>query len=65
MRQLWNVQRVAAETGLNPQTIRSLARRGLIPAFKAGENTSPYLFRPEAITAWIAAREAVNARRAG
>lgn len=65
MRPLWNVQRVAAETGLNPQTIRSLARRGQIPAFKAGEHTSPYRFRPEAITAWIAAREAVNARRAG
>jgi DNA-binding transcriptional MerR regulator len=65
VRPLWNVRRVSEETGLHPETIRTLARRGQIPAFKAGERTSPYLFRPEAITAWIASREAVNARRAG
>lgn len=62
---LLTVAQVCEETGLSPQKVRRLARTGQMVALKSGDNTSPWLFRADAIRLWIANREAVAARRAG
>jgi len=59
-----NVHEAASALGVAEETVRRMARRGAIPAYKVNDHSSPYRFRPEAITAWIASKEAANARRA-
>lgn len=60
---LLTVDQVAEMLGLHPETVREMARKGLLPALKLGGRTSPYRFRPAALEAHLAALEAKNARR--
>lgn len=62
---LLTVREVAEQLGYHPETVRTMARRGQIPALKLGGRTSPYRFRQAQIDVFLATREAQNARRAG
>jgi len=47
--EVFNITEVAAFLGAHEQTVRRLARRGVIPAFKVGKD---WRFRKEAILRW-------------
>lgn len=59
---LLNVAQVAAMLQLHPETVRTMARRGDLPAIKLGGRTSPYRFREAAIDAYL---ERLERRRGG
>ena len=62
---LLNVAQVAEILGLHPETVREMARNGLLPALKLGGRTSPYRFRESAIDAHLEALEKRYSRRRG
>lgn len=50
-----NVREVAETLGIAPETVRTMARRGEIPAFKMGSSsTSPYRFDAKDVELTIA-----------
>lgn len=48
---LWTVEEVAAYLNLAPETIRAMARNGVIPAMKAGKRL--WRFHAPDIQAWL------------
>lgn len=48
---LWTVEQVATYLNLAPETIRTMARNGIIPAMKAGKRL--WRFHASDIQAWL------------
>jgi excisionase family DNA binding protein len=57
---VFNIREAAASLGAHEQTVRKLARRGVIPAFKVGKD---WRFRKEALLRWSEEQQPVGGRR--
>ena len=57
---VFNIRQAAAFLGAHEQTIRRLARRGLIPAFKVGKD---WRFRKEMLLRWSENQQAARQQR--
>ena len=49
--QLWTVEQVAAYLNFTPETVRNMARNGIIPALKVGKRM--WRFRLDDIHSWL------------
>lgn len=58
--EVFNITKAAAFLGAHEQTVRRLARRGAIPAFKVGKD---WRFRREALLRWSEEQQQARARR--
>jgi len=60
-----NVDEVATMLGRTPRTIRELCRTFAIPHFKLAGGSSPCLFKPDELDAWIDGAELEIVKPAG
>ncbi|GHF36142.1 hypothetical protein GCM10010218_17050 [Streptomyces mashuensis] len=62
-RRLWSYKEIAAHLGVQPDTVRSYRKHGMLPQPDLTENGRPYWFA-DTIRLWVASRPGNRARKA-